>query len=426
MSSRSEEQRPINLPLLDQGVPPEQILETCVQKVNASLGRIKACYGNGMKSYSDDQITRMMVMDGCFILEFIYKLLKHKFDEEMVIEPISMAFDLVLLENQIPFLVLEHIFECTSSRFQPEVASLNALIILGLIPALGFLDLKCKKNKVFDGTDHILGFIHECYRPLPLCDKLPSDSFENRILGFIQDCYRPLCDAVKKAVEKIQTPDLGIDVNAQSSEDFEIDLSSNSDKFYSAVELDRSGVNFKPHHQPSPKNKKDGKWSMDIELTFPLCFWCRPWAKPTLRMPVMRIHNYTELVFRNLIAYEQLSPGSVCHYVTSYAIAMDRLIDNHEDVARLVKSQVLINTIGSNEEAAKLINDLRKEISSPHFFYVQVWKEMNGYHDRVVPRNIAKLRRTYFSNPWSSIALFAGIFLFLFTLVQTYYTINPV
>jgi len=140
----------------------------------------------------------------------------------------------------------------------------------------------------------------------------------------------------------------------------------------------------------------------------------------------MGIHNFTELVCRNLIAYEQLSPRRVCHYVTSYVIAMDILIDNLEDVARLVKSKVIINTIGSNEEAAKLINDMRKEICCPHLLYNELWKEMDRYHNRFWPRNIARLRRTYFSNPWSIIALFAGIFLFLFTVVQTYFTINPV
>ncbi|KAJ9551891.1 hypothetical protein OSB04_015936 [Centaurea solstitialis] len=62
---------------------------------------------------------------------------------------------------------------------------------------------------------------------------------------------------------------------------------------------------------------------------------------------------------------------------------MDRqLIDTHKDVAILVKSKVLVNSIGSNEEAAKLINDLRKDISCRLFLYKDVWNEMNTYHNR--------------------------------------------
>ncbi|KAJ9551890.1 hypothetical protein OSB04_015935 [Centaurea solstitialis] len=65
------------------------------------------------------------------------------------------------------------------------------------------------------------------------------------------------------------------------------------------------------------------------------------------------------------------------------SIAMDRLIDTHEEVAILVKSKVLVNSIGSNEEAAKMINDLRKDISCRLFLYKDVWNEMNTYHTRV-------------------------------------------
>ncbi|KAI3669029.1 hypothetical protein L6452_40248 [Arctium lappa] len=357
----------------------EEILETCVKNVNASLGKIKACYGDGMKDYSDDEITRMMVMDGCFILEFIYKSSKRSFDEKMVIEPISMAFDLVLIENQIPFFVLQGIFECTCSRFKPEVTSLNVLIIREFLPTLlGYSQPDSDLNKV-------------------------DDRHPNHILGLIHEYYRPISDDAKKYW------DAKTYWQADPSEKY-------SETYYSVVELDRAGVNFKPHHHR--------QWPMEIKLEFPP--WYKPWANPILRMPVLRIHNYTELVLRNLIAYEQVAPRGLLHYVTSYVIAMDLLIDNQEDVARLVKSKVLINTIGSNEEAAKLINDMRKEISCPHLLYIEVWKQMNEYQNRFWPKNIARLRRRYFSNPWSIIALFAGIFLFVFTLVQTYFTINPV
>ncbi|KAI3669026.1 hypothetical protein L6452_40245 [Arctium lappa] len=339
----------------------EEILETCVKNVNASLGKIKACYGDGIKSYNDDEITRMMVMDSCFILEFIYKSSKRSFDKKMVIEPISMAFDLVLIENQIPFFVLQDIFECTCSRFKPEVTSLNVLIIHKFLPTLlGYFQPDSDLNKV-------------------------DDRHPNHILGLIHEYYRPISDDAKKCW------DAKTYWQADPSEKY-------SETYYSVVELDRAGVNFKPHHHR--------QWPMEIKLEFPP--WYKLWANPILRMPVLRIQNYTELVFRNLIAYEQLSPCGLLHYVTSYAIAMDLLIDNHEDVARLVKSKVIINTIGSNEEAAKLINDMRKEISCPHFLYTEVWEQMNKYRNRFWPKNIAWLRRRYFSNPWSIIALFAG------------------
>ncbi|KAJ9551955.1 hypothetical protein OSB04_016000 [Centaurea solstitialis] len=355
--------------LLDKtGIPDEQTIEKCLEKVEASLGRIKACYGDGIEDFNDDDIQKMMVMDAFFILEFLYKKCKGVFDEKMVIEPISLAFDLLLIENQIPFFVLQDIFDCTASGFEQTEPSLHLLIMHGFNKTLRFLtpSFKIDKGTVFFETDrynHLLALIHESYNPIY--------------------AERP---AVNQSV-------------------VETNKASFSKTFYSVVDLDRAGVKF------NPNDLSGKKWSMDFRFEFPRWSRCRPWAKPTLKMPILHIHNYTEVILRNLLAFEHFSPhGNSCHF-TSYAVAMDRLIDTDEDVAILVKSKVLVNSIGSNEDAAKLINDLRRDISCGLFLYKDVWNEMNTYHKRFWPGNIAWLRRTYFINPWSIIALFAGIYL---------------
>ncbi|KAJ9557818.1 hypothetical protein OSB04_012432 [Centaurea solstitialis] len=356
--------------LLHTGLPPEQTLKTCLQKVNASIPRIRAFYDGINTYYSDDEIARMMVMDGCFILEYIYKSANGLHDENMVL-PAAMVFDLLLIENQIPFFVLQHIFECTCSRFIPAIASLNQLIFL-LVQVVGIFDSNLTiKN---DGTvthDHILGFIHEHYR----ASHPPPSAFS----------YSSI---------------------------------------HSTTDLDRAGVNFKPHHG-------DLEWPMAMKLELPssfVCFswhWRWPWAKPTLRMPKLYVSGDTELVLRNLIAYEQFTPR-VRHYFTNYTIAMDMLINTEEDVSILVESKVVVNSMGSNKEAAKMINHVCDGAYAADFFYSKEWQELETYYNGYWPRNIAWLRRTYFSNPWNMIALLAGIMLFLLTLVQTYFTINPI
>ncbi|KAI3668865.1 hypothetical protein L6452_40081 [Arctium lappa] len=325
-----------------------------------------------MKSYSDDEIARMMVMDACFILEFSYKLCMGGFDENMVLAP-AMIYDLLLIENQLPFFVLQDIFECTCSRFAPEIASLNKLVfVLVQVVNIFKTNLTLMENDDEGGEhDHILGLMHKCYQP----SHPPRSDFSNSTI-------------------------------------------------HSAVELDRAGVNFKPHHDPAPE------WCMAIELESPtlVCFsWHWPWAwgKPTLRMPVLCIHDDTELVLRNLIAYEQFCP-QVRNYITSYAAAIDMLINDQEDVAILVESKVVVNSIGSNQEAATMINQICKETNFLDFFYPKPWQELDTYYNGYWPRNLAWLRRTYFSSPWNMIALLAGILLFLLTLLQTYFTINPI
>ncbi|KAL4556134.1 hypothetical protein LXL04_038777 [Taraxacum kok-saghyz] len=134
--------------------------------------------------------------------------------------------------------------------------------------------------------------------------------------------------------------------------------------------------------------------------------------RPTIRMPKLHIYGSSELILRNLVVYEQSSD------VGKYVIALDMLIDTPQDVALLIKSQVLRSAFGSNEEAADMINKLCKNIGG-FFFYGQQWEEMDVYYNSYWPNTLAGLKRTYFNNPWSIIALIAAFVLFALTITQT-------
>ncbi|XP_076930913.1 UPF0481 protein At3g47200-like [Bidens hawaiensis] len=305
----------------------------------------------------------MMVIDGCFILEYLYRVMN---PEESNLGNMTFVqctvYDLVLLENQIPFLVLQHIFDCTISEFDQTASLINMIhLVLGYVNPFTEHKLKSNSNSTHD---HILGLLHECYR----CEDAKSLEFP-----------------------KLRLP--------------------------SAVELDRAGVNF--------KCIQDTEWPlmMKVKSRRLPCFSCSC-SKPTLMMPVLEINDDTEMVLRNLLAYEQFL-DDVSQYITSYAIAIDMLIDTQEDIAKLVESKVLVNHIGSNQEAADMINNICKEVPWRDFFYYDQWMELNRHYNGYWSKNIAWLRRTYFNNPWNIIALFAGIFLFALTIVQTIFTVNP-
>ncbi|KAJ0809570.1 hypothetical protein HanPI659440_Chr01g0016871 [Helianthus annuus] len=100
------------------------------------------------------------------------------------------------------------------------------------------------------------------------------------------------------------------------------------------------------------------------------------WSKPTLRMPVLCADGSTEVLLRNLIAYKQsFETGS---RITSYAVAMDMLVNSQEDVAKLIDSRVLVNEMGSNEEVANMINNLGKHVIT-YSFYSKQWETLNKY-----------------------------------------------
>ncbi|KAJ0622597.1 hypothetical protein HanIR_Chr01g0022441 [Helianthus annuus] len=297
--------------------PPEEILNSCVEKVYASLEQIKACYV-WTKTYGDAEITKMMVMDACFILGFSREMWmvfnKSYFGDMLLIQ--NVIYDLVLLENQIPFFVLDAVFQGTVLKFMPEASLVDYIdpILRSLHIFDGYLNTD---NIPTNTTQHILSLLHQCYEP-------PTSIKPGLLYTRIQ----------------------------------------------SAVDLERAGVHFKPN--------ENSTWMMGMEVKlyrFP-CFF-GPW------------------------------------------------VNTQEDVARLVNSRVLDNRVGSNEEAADIINNICKDVAGVYSFYEQEWEKLNKYCNNYWPKNIAWLRRTYFSNPWNIIALLAGIILFALTVLQTIFTINP-
>ncbi|KAD3067695.1 hypothetical protein R6Q59_018293 [Mikania micrantha] len=339
----------------------EEILTACVQKVVSLIGKIRRCYAD-IDAYNDDELAKMMVMDACFILEFIRLELDDSGYDKL--SNIYIPYDLVLLENQIPFFVLDVIFGLTISIKADQSLGefmLPLMKCLNLIQG-GKSKSSTSRSLLINSADHILGYLHNLYMPeRSINSKYPSSTV------------------------------------------------------HSAVELDSAGVKFMPNGFVT--------WPLSMEVKMHKCsciFWFL--GKPTLRMPVLRINHFTELILRNLIVYEHLSGGH--SYITSYAKAMDMLIDTHEDVAKLVRSKVIINHLGSNEEAASMINTLCKEVRWKYFVYGETWVILDNHFNGYFTKNFVNLGRTYFNSPWNIIALFAGIFLFVLAVLQTIFTIK--
>ncbi|KAD3338453.1 hypothetical protein E3N88_33974 [Mikania micrantha] len=340
---------------------PGIIMNSCMEKVYASMEKIKACYVL-TKTYDDVEFAEMMVMDACFILGFIHQTFVKNSVDMFYAEDI--VCDLVLLENQIPFFFLKEIFECTIAELMPNTPLVN--FMHPLLSILNLFDsdvgLNILKNICIDDTHHILSLLHECYKP-------PK--------------------------------------NDNSEEEFSIT------KPHSAVDLDKAGVSFKPYRSQT--------WVLGMEMEFPCFLWS--WCKCTLRMPIFHVSDFTEVTLRNLIAYEQ-EARKTHNCITSYAFVINMLVNTQDDIAKLVDSKVLLNVLGSNEEAANMINTICKEVAVVNSLYRQQWKTLDKYYNRYWPKHIGWMRRTYFSSPWNIIALIVGSSIFALTIVQTIFTIG--
>ncbi|PWA47400.1 hypothetical protein CTI12_AA500620 [Artemisia annua] len=379
-----------------------QTLDACVRKVAASIDKIKACYDE-MKPYADVELAKMMVMDACFILEFCYRI--SDCDDSVPAGNISLAQsiirDLVLVENQIPFFVLNDLFECTILALEPD-SSVTDFIF----PALKLITPFEGKLRIFDhdtstNYNHVLDILHKSYKP--------NSNKEKHASFFVTTSYTTV-ELAKAGVnfKPNQNEPGALTMEFQSSYEpnykKEIHTSFFVPTSYTAVELAKAGVNFKPNQN------EPGALTMEFQSsTF----------NPTFTMPILRIEEYTESVLRNLIAYEQ-SFLNVGNHVTSYAVAMMKLIDTKEDLLKLVESKIVANHPSGHQYIVDMIQGLCQEVVLKEFSYGQSWRKMDEYCNS----GLGWIRRTYFTGTWSYIASVSGLILFLLTAIQTYCAIR--
>ncbi|KAI8556946.1 hypothetical protein RHMOL_Rhmol05G0296600 [Rhododendron molle] len=284
--------------------------------------------------------------------------------------------DLVLLENQIPFFVLEKLFPLTVGQI---------------------LD---RHDKDWSLTDYVWGCYEKKLRPV-------GDSTNAKLLWVFGDKRRNSTRATNEGV--------------RSAEFYHI-LHNLHDRFLpreqekpgevkhmpSASELYFAGVKFAP--DATGNNLFKFKFSETKGL-----FWmCR---RGRFVIPPLEIYDDTELYLRNLIAFEQCCPG-VPQNVTSYAFVMDLLVNSDEDVQVLENAKVMRNYLGAKKDATNLFNELCKETAIGEFVFAEACIKATRYSKSFWPKHVIHLRRTYFASPWTFIAFCVGFTAFVISLVE--------
>ncbi|XP_071690666.1 UPF0481 protein At3g47200-like [Rutidosis leptorrhynchoides] len=121
------------------------VLEDYLKAVQPLEITARECY-SGTVPYSTDEFIEMMVLDGCFVIELLRKfggLVEFEDYDPLIRMSWIVSFflrDLIRLENQIPYFILECLFELTKTEASPTLATL----------ALNFFNLATQR------PDHVL------------------------------------------------------------------------------------------------------------------------------------------------------------------------------------------------------------------------------------------------------------------------------
>jgi hypothetical protein len=175
-----------------------------------------------------------------------------------------------------------------------------------------------------------------------------------------------------------------------------------------ASQLHQSGVKFN-----LPEDGKLFKLPEDEKL-------CRiKFNKGSLEIPQLEIHDGTEILFRNLQAFEQCHHLSEETFVSDYITFMNCLVRAPNDVEVLVQNEILKNMLSSNEAVSYLFHNLDKENIVTDRFLLGVCKDLNSYCSKRRYKWKATLKQEYFKNPWTGISVIAATFLLILTTIQT-------
>ncbi|CAL2255154.1 unnamed protein product [Prunus armeniaca] len=119
-----------------------------------------------------------------------------------------------------------------------------------------------------------------------------------------------------------------------------------------------------------------------------------------LEIPRLLIHNGSELLFRNIAAFEQ------CHgcssYVNNYLSILDDFVNVPMDVELLIKKRIFINMLTDYNEVSTLINDLGKGVVISDFYFGSVREELERYLKRPWIKWKSTLKRHFFNSPWAT------------------------
>ncbi|XP_022681635.1 putative UPF0481 protein At3g02645 [Setaria italica] len=140
----------------------------------------------------------------------------------------------------------------------------------------------------------------------------------------------------------------------------------------------------------------------------------------TFHLPVVTLDSNTEVLLRNLVAYEA-SAASGPLVLARYTELMNGIIDTDEDVAVLRRRGVVLNRMKSDGEVAKLWNGMARSVRLTKVAFVdRAVEEVNRYYNSRWRVKTKRFMRKYVFSSWQVLTFLAAIMMLLLTTLQAF------
>ncbi|RWV94071.1 hypothetical protein GW17_00043428 [Ensete ventricosum] len=140
----------------------------------------------------------------------------------------------------------------------------------------------------------------------------------------------------------------------------------------------------------------------------------------TFYLPAMGFDANSEVVLRNLVAYETAAESGPLVF-TRYTELVNGIIDTKEDVRLLKRSGVVLHRMKSDEEVAKLWNGMSRSARPTKVdFLDKVISDVNGYYNSRWSVRARRFIKNYVTGSWQVLTFLAAILLLLLTCVDAF------
>lgn len=289
---------------------PQKTLDDYLKVILELCPLARSFYGEGMKIDSR-KFVQMLLLDGCFILVALLgtewacstgTAIPEK-DSEKQTCPWLHSFvinDFFLVQNQIPFFILERIYE----------------FIMG------------KENSHHVFSDKICGFIENFFWDYPKAineSNRPSDF--HHLLHLSHIYFRPS--------QVVSSQALPVKRCSQSI-----------DQWRHAMQYELAGVKFEKREfdERNPHSLLDVRYTNNV-----------------MYVPYWRVDENTASIFKNLIALEQTNPN-FGNDIRTYIIFISQLVTDVKDLALFVRKGIIGNPFGNDQEVLDMLKELNDSV----------------------------------------------------------------
>jgi len=220
----------------------------------------------------------------------------------------------------------------------------------------------------------------------------------------LKDVNIPLAKPFKRQLDRVikvssQLDDLSSNPNlSEEEEEEETQMIMN---IPCVRELDSVGVRFQP--------LEGGNMAIEFDEN-----------KGIFYLPVVKLDVNSEVIIRNLVAYEALTQPDFLIF-TRYTELMKGIVDTVEDVKLLVKAGIIgSSSTLSVEETEELFNGMNKSIAPTKTQKLdETITKVNKYYDYKRKSNFFRVSIDYVYRSWKQLTLLATFFLLAMTAIET-------